>query len=139
MAVSDYDPRWIDMLVDAGKREIIIPFPNLRNALTFRQKLYRLRHSMRREREKPPKSHTQEQWTLALESAERAIARIAFVLPSGEQKVYVNNIKTPQPATLAPFDEKKNLSPILLILKPQDMDYEHILTKAGYAVPELDL
>ena len=95
MAVRDYDPRWIEMLADAGRKEIIIPFDELRHALTFRQKIYRLRTAMREERDSPPKAYTQEQWNKIIESADRASGRVVFVLkePEGKQQIYINNKK----------------------------------------------
>ncbi len=127
MSVSKYNPLWLDVLRDAGTKEVILPFPNLREAQTLRQKLYRLRAAMNEE--KHPYS----------ELANKVALRVVYVLPDGEQKVYVNNKQTPQPAVLAPYNKAKNSAPVLLIMKPNDLDYADLLAEAGYAIPDIDL
>ncbi len=127
MAVSNYNALWLDVLRDAGTREIILPFPNLQEAQTLRQKLYRLRHAMNQE------DHPYT--TLA----NKVAMRVVYALSDGTQKTYVNNKQSPTPPNLQPYDKKKKLAPILLILKPQDLDYEDLLADAGYKSPDLDL
>lgn len=127
MAVSNYDPLWLDVLRDAGTKEVIFPFPNLQEAQTLRQKLYRLRHAMNEE-DHPYKT-----------LANKVAMRVVYVLSDGTQKTYVNNKQTPPPGELKLYDKKKRLAPILLILKPQDLDYADLLADAGYTVPDIDL
>ena len=133
MAVSDYDERWLDVLRDAGKKEIVFPFSSFSEAHTLRQKLYRLRASMNKEKDSPPPGTSSEAWYLILRNANAVEMKIRFVTPDGTEHIYTNGKSTPIPEKL----REKN--PILLYLSPKMISYDDLLEKAGYAIPDIKL
>ena len=50
MSVSSYDPRWLNVFRDAASREVLLKMDDIKTAVNLRQKLYRLRKAMEKEK-----------------------------------------------------------------------------------------
>jgi hypothetical protein len=120
MAVSNYDPRWLDVLRDGATKEITLTLPDMTAATTLRSKLYRLRKDMGKEKH----------------PFYDLVAKISITacwrLKSGKEIAFINNQRTPPPAAA-------DIKETILTIKPHDKKYESILESAGYKIPEIKL
>jgi hypothetical protein len=117
MAVSDYDPRWIDAFKKAVNEPIEFKFENAREATALRQVLYRVRAAMNKE-------------TLYYRDAQQAnklVFSVVYVLKDGKEIPFANNTITPEP---------KELKHVLLRLIPKGAKYDHLLEEKGFKIPE---
>ncbi len=126
MAVFNYDQRWTEVLRDAGTKEIVLYFPDLKSANNLRQKLYRLRLDMKKE--------NHEFYKLA----SRVSANTIMIFRDGREVSFVNHTRTPIPDAkeLQIYDKRAKLAPFILRLRPHDLRYEEVLEDAGYILPD---
>jgi len=141
MAVKDFESRLIDVLRDGGTRSVTFRFSKLNEAKSFRQRLYRLRYSMNKEKDSPPAGMTPEAWGIAVNCANRCDMKIRIFPLHGEPIKYVNNKVSPEPpaSELMPFNPKQNVSPFALVIEPKDLPFEEVLQNSGYAIQDLEL
>jgi hypothetical protein len=115
MSTSDFDARLLEIWKDAGHRMVIIPMSSLNSAITFRQRLYRFRQEMKKEKH--------ELWDIA----KRAGVSIQIHYTDNGEVVLFSTKKN------TPIDTSRPHS-IKLSIQPTDDVFDSALEAAGYKV-----
>jgi len=141
MAVKDFEARLIEVLRDGGTRSLTFRFSKLDEAHSFRQRLYRLRTMMNKEKDSPAAGYTLESWGIAVNCANRCDLKLRMYPKHGEPIKFVNKKITPppNPDDLMPFNPKQGVSPFALVIEPKDLSFEDVLQQSGYAIEDLKL
>lgn len=119
MSTANFDPRYLEIWRDGGTTGVSLPMPDVGSAVNVRQRLYRLRDAMKKE--KHP-------W---FEAAERATISINFTFKDGAKARYQMN---KQLAKL--IAEHGEPIVIALEIQPPDNRFNDVLEKAGYKLSE---
>lgn len=113
MPLESYDPRWLELLRDAGRAEMTILVDDVNEGVTLRALLYRIRGEM--QKAKHP-DYT---------AASRVKISVVMEGHSGSKKSFVSRKATPVP---------EDLKSVYLLLTPDK--FSKILDTQGYKIPE---
>lgn len=119
MSTSNFDPRYLEIWRDGGTTGVSLPMPDLGSGVNVRQRLYRLRDAMKKE--KHP-------W---YEVAERATISLNITFKDGFKARYQMNKQINKL-----IEEHGQPTAIHLEIQPPDSRFDEVLTKAGYKLSE---
>lgn len=115
MALSDFDPRYLELWRDGAVRPVRVPQKDRKAAVTMRHRLYRCRSEMVKEKHE------------YADQAGRVSISIVGVGPDNVEHRFSTVGRLPYPEAQMKW---------ALLLDNTDATFDEALTQAGYVVPE---